>query len=511
MAMSDGSGLHKLTQTGGGSPFSGKRIGAYAISPDGNKVAFGEPGAYVANLWTYDIASNSFAQLTADGSDSTIPSWSPDGSRIIYVKATGVWEIFSMAADGTDIRQHTNTGGTSTDVSYSPDGSKIVFGRGGNPAHIFVQDATGLNSNPVDLTADIGGHSFHGAFSPDSRRVAFGHQGITGSEVWVMNADGTGKVQLTVGANVYIGITWTPDGEEIFFSGVQNGQASIYAVNAQTAVLRHVTSGAAYDTYPAFSQTPDLNSAPTADAGPDQSAPLDSPTGAAIVLDGSGSLDPDNDTLSYTWSGPFPEGGGTVSGPTPTVTLPLGTSLVTLTVSDGQLSSQDTVSITVFRRIDAAGPAGVWIGLKNSDDVGTKFDLLAEVYLDGELIGSGITYDVPGGSSGFNNASRRAVALSLSSMPEVHASDTLSFKLSVRIAVASGHRSGTARLWFNDAAADSMFSATIGQSPGSYYLLTGSALGTAPGGLRSKIDVFVDRAQNGNPFKPFGTWSVTLP
>ena len=69
-----------------------------------------------------------------------------------------------------------------------------------------------------------------------------------------------------------------------------------------------------------------------------------------IALDGSGSNDPDGDVLSYAWIGPFPEGGGTVTGANPTVTLPLGTYEIALTVNDGELSSQPyilQISITI--------------------------------------------------------------------------------------------------------------------------------------------------------------------
>lgn len=95
--------------------------------------------------------------------------------------------------------------------------------------------------------------------------------------------------------------------------------------------------------------TPISNEPPLADAGPDQTAECASPVGTQVTLDGSGSTDPDNDPLTYTWSGPFLEGGGTVTGVNPTVTLPppLGTSTITLVVDDGQADSEDTVDITV--------------------------------------------------------------------------------------------------------------------------------------------------------------------
>src|SRR5262249_32109827 len=53
--------------------------------------------------------------------------------------------------------------------------------------------------------------------------------------------------------------------------------------------------------------------------------------------------------------------------------------------------------------LTALNPAKVWIGLKNSDDVGAKFDLKAEVFNGTTLIGFGQLNGAAGGSSGFNN------------------------------------------------------------------------------------------------------------
>ena len=171
---------------------------------------------------------------------------------------------------------------------------------------------------------------------------------------------------------------------------------------------------------------------------------------------------------------------------------------------------QDGIQGPETPELTALGPAKVWLGLKNSDDVGTKLDLLAEVFKNGVLVGSGQLNGVPGGSSGFNNAVSRIINLALSTPVDCSPGDSLSLKVSVRIAVGvAGHRSGTARLWLNDAAADSHFDATIGGVTQSYYLTSGFLLSHTTGpGPKNTIDVFVDRAANGNPFKPFGTWSL---
>lgn len=179
-------------------------------------------------------------------------------------------------------------------------------------------------------------------------------------------------------------------------------------------------------------------------------------------------------------------------------------------------------------RLDCAGeltalsPAKVWVGLRNSDDVGTFFDLLAEVFINTTKVGEGQLNGLHGGSSGFNNARLHTIPLTLFAPVEVPAGAALKLKLSVRVAANSRHRSGTARLWYNGQllgsgkrgekrGAGTHFDATIDGITADYFLRENFALSTTPGSSMKFSDVKVDRARNGNPFKPFGTWSMTLP
>lgn len=82
-----------------------------------------------------------------------------------------------------------------------------------------------------------------------------------------------------------------------------------------------------------------------ANAGPDQTVHVTPPaTTAEVTLDGSGSYDPDGDSLTYTWTWD----GNAATGVNPTVELPLGTTTITPVVNDGELNSEpDIVDITV--------------------------------------------------------------------------------------------------------------------------------------------------------------------
>jgi hypothetical protein len=89
-----------------------------------------------------------------------------------------------------------------------------------------------------------------------------------------------------------------------------------------------------------------LNRPPVANAGPDQTVECTSPTTTPVLMNGTGSTDPDGDSLTYLWMAP----GVVFNDPTsstPTGQYPLGTKTVTLTVSDSIQQDSDTVSITV--------------------------------------------------------------------------------------------------------------------------------------------------------------------
>ena len=102
-----------------------------------------------------------------------------------------------------------------------------------------------------------------------------------------------------------------------------------------------------------------INSAPTADAGADQSVTV----GDTVLLDGGGSIDPDSDALTYTWSIQIRPLGSSAAIDDPSSETPdfvadvEGSYEVQLIVNDGLLNSNlDTMTVTAATAGVCANP-----------------------------------------------------------------------------------------------------------------------------------------------------------
>lgn len=186
------------------------------------------------------------------------PSPSPDGERIAYTGIpagggnAGNQDIYITNRDGTDVRRLTTGLDADYQPAWSPDGSRLAFvsTRADGLPDVWVMKTDG--SNPTRLTEARRGDEFPGsgggamapAWSPDGSRLVYtvyAYIGVTPrAQLWVMNADGSGKRQLTDGseANDFTP-TWSPDGRFIVFTRLLRATNSLQlqAVGAENGAL----------------------------------------------------------------------------------------------------------------------------------------------------------------------------------------------------------------------------------------------------------------------------------
>jgi hypothetical protein len=174
-----------------------------------------------------------------------------------------------------------------------------------------------------------------------------------------------------------------------------------------------------------------------------------------------------------------------------------------------------------FEAVDLTSPtspaARVWIGLKDNSGgkKNVRFDLKAEVVSDtdppviGELLGA------LGGGPGFGNANLLTIPLSLPT-GAFDSGSVVSMELSVRSScLGSSDNSGTARLWFNDAKANSRVDGS-GVPTTLYLVMPGSTLNLSLSAGKGKKtrDAFVDAPPDptcNGPYTSFGTWTGLVP
>ncbi len=197
--------------------------------------------------------SGSLINLTNDRGEDLMPSWSPDGSRIVFTSnRNGTADVYVMNADGTGVTRLTRSSGTEVAPVWSPDGSKIFMDsdRDGN-REIYSMNSDGSNQTRLTFnpTSDCGPVSM----SPDGKRIAFArnasNEGPTADnfDIYTMNIDGSDVRQLTTDPKFDAEPIWSPDGNRILFISGRDRNFEIYTINKDGSGERNSTNSVAYE------------------------------------------------------------------------------------------------------------------------------------------------------------------------------------------------------------------------------------------------------------------------
>lgn len=213
------------------------------------------------DIWVMNGDGSGRRQLTSGPGSDFDPDWSPDGKQIVFrtergvrgpdAQGVGFDSLFIVNIDGSGERQLYPPDADTVGGLFPSWGSNNLIVFSGLPAnetgetlYTIRPDGTTL----YDLGHPEGAPAEGAVWSPDSSKIAFGsHQGDGRWEIWIMNADGSDKKQLTFNTKVpggqsgaHIG-AWSPDGRQIAFSSDHEGDREVYMMDESGSEMARLT------------------------------------------------------------------------------------------------------------------------------------------------------------------------------------------------------------------------------------------------------------------------------
>jgi TolB protein len=212
-------------------------------SPGGSRIVFAAGQIYTAQVIADSVDEGSIRQLTTEG-NNFLPAWSPDGLAIAYDSnadnVDGSYRVWVMSFDGTDKRILTDgVGGSIRMADWFPDGVRLVFSAYTAGTHYKELFTVRADGSDIQRLTDTEVSESHPKVSPDGGKIVYDR----GSEVWIMNSDGTGQTRLTKGIHP----NWSPDGGRIVFIYSPpddfRQKGTVWAMDSEGRNLRQLTFG----------------------------------------------------------------------------------------------------------------------------------------------------------------------------------------------------------------------------------------------------------------------------
>lgn len=218
-------------------------------SPDGSRVAFRSDRSGTFQLHVMNVDGSGETQLTFGDEIPRGWVWSPDGTRIAFARVFEDLEVFVVEVATGEVVQLTESFGTDFPYDWSADG-RILFASerdGGSAFYTMSADGTGVTQVGASGAAPVG----NGDWSPDGSRILFTRSASGVVQLWLMNDDGSGEVQLTFDAGNKIQPDWSPDGTRIVYVNL-NAEADreLWVVGANGTGLTRLTDNEVEDFLP---------------------------------------------------------------------------------------------------------------------------------------------------------------------------------------------------------------------------------------------------------------------
>src|SRR5262249_13194720 len=193
------------------------------------------------------------ARLTTDGDFKQHLQWSPDGKKFLFTRIhDGKMGLWTMNADGGDLKPLLTQTNPHFDGHWSPDGKSVVF------VFDVLQGTDGkLQINTANADGSENRNVIpHAAFeesprwSPDGKQIAWVSTRDGNQEIYLIDADGKNLKRLTSEVAVDNNPSWSPDGKRIAFCSGRGGNLDIHVMDRDGGNVRRLTDHPGLDYWP---------------------------------------------------------------------------------------------------------------------------------------------------------------------------------------------------------------------------------------------------------------------
>jgi TolB protein len=200
---------------------------------DGILVLAVREGLYT-RLFVYHPTSLDLMRLTYGNWDDQSPSINPDQTQIAFSSnRDGQWDLYLLTIQTGEITRITDTPEYDGNPSWSPDGLWIAYDTYlDNSLDIMIRPING-DQEPIRLTDDLSA-DYDPAWSPGGRQIAFVSTRSGEREIWVADLDqvaGRFTNLSQTSQRHESNPVWAASGEQLLWSGIENGTSSLYAWN----------------------------------------------------------------------------------------------------------------------------------------------------------------------------------------------------------------------------------------------------------------------------------------